>query len=193
MKAKADKARLAILVQPELSANFGERYYHIRCIVRQYRPDDYGAKERDGWSAPDDTYHPVNGWADLGFTIGCQGDESSRAAADTRDDRGVYGWDVTYRELHTVDLRRARKVCDTLAKLDRKMEKLCESRGRPHTFGEYVARVAEAIGAKTILFENTSKYNPARYIAEERIGDAIGRIDRMIYVWSHTDKKEVAS
>ena len=65
--------------------------------------------------------------------------------------RSLYGWDVRYRDVYAVDGYRVKRLAKTLGAVERRLERLRVKYGRPESFGAYVARVAEALGADSIV------------------------------------------
>jgi hypothetical protein len=74
----------------------------------------------------------------------------SQANSDNREN--LYGWDVRYRETGSLELHDLERMVKTLRTITRKMEQLSAKYGRPDTFPAYVARVAAAVGADSIVF-----------------------------------------
>lgn len=58
----------------------------------------------------------------------------------------TYGWTVEYREAFSVKLDRAEVMVKTLRKVNRGMEKLAATYGRPTAFSAYLAQVASVLG-----------------------------------------------
>jgi hypothetical protein len=66
---------------------------------------------------------------------------------------GMYGMDVTVECLDRINLREAKKAMLTLAPIDRKLEKMVAEEGSVKSYGQWLNRVARAIGAKTVFFK----------------------------------------
>jgi hypothetical protein len=92
-------------------------------------------------------------------------------------------WHLGYHDVYSVDLRRAESMAKTLKGLHRKLDAETERSGPCEKFGHLCARIANAIGAKHIIFQRTN--NPSSswddnaydFIAP---GLAVTRINRLI-------------
>ena len=63
-----------------------------------------------------------------------------------------YGWTISYSDVLRVDIEKADKMSKTLKAINRKYNTVADKVGSPVTFGGHVAYVANALGAKTIVF-----------------------------------------
>jgi hypothetical protein len=70
---------------------------------------------------------------------------------DNAPERHLYGFDVTYRDVFSVDARQATAMAKTLKIINRRMGKLRERFGHPDSIGQYLGHVAVAIGASAII------------------------------------------
>jgi len=155
-------------------------YLHIygRVVTQRYAEAQYHVE------GPDDRYS--DGPLYSGLQLRCQGDEDSRRRAVTGErDAPVYGFECEYHDVFSINRRDAVRMAKTLTQLEAKLSKLDEKRGRVHTYGEYVGRVAEALGCAGVVFERTPR---GRDISGERwywetIGSGVSRIDRMLDAW----------
>jgi hypothetical protein len=155
-------------------------YWHLygRLVAQRY--------EQSSWvpDGPDDHY--IEGTLYSGLQLRCQGDEQSRARALSGErDAPVYGFDCGYHDVFHVDRRRAVRMAKTLTQLEAKLDKLTETRGYVHSYGEYVGRVAEALGCVGIGFQRSAT---SRHLSGERwqwdtIGGGVSRIDRLVAAW----------
>ena len=101
-------------------------------------------------------------------------------------ERRLYGWDVEYREVYSIDARKAERMHKTLTTIARRMQKTREQYGAPATFGTYLAHVAQAIGADAIV-RPWGKQRPCYDDTTHRIdsiADGTYSIDRTIEAWS---------
>jgi hypothetical protein len=178
------KQDLYIALHQEKTHNFGDSYFHLRArictqVFEQHAWQPYGC---------DDTYSDGPYYSNL--RISCQGDDKSR----TRDREAVYGFSCEYHDIYTVDLRKAERMVKTLRAINGKLEKMNESRGYVTSFGEYVGRLAEAVGAKGIGIkrEQPSQYNQATH-DWLTVGDGINRINSMIWRWTEDGKPQASS
>jgi hypothetical protein len=73
---------------------------------------------------------------------------------------GMYGLAVTIECHDRIDLALAKNALVTLAPLDRKLAKLQAQEGEAKSYGQWLNRVARALGAKTVYFKNAK----GRYI-----------------------------
>jgi len=60
----------------------------------------------------------------------------------------VYGWGVYYQDCYSVELDRATAMVKRLTRINARMAKLEQQYGRPATFGAYVLRICEIVGAR---------------------------------------------
>lgn len=174
-----------LLLTEDRSSWSGERFYHLTVRVTEQRYD----AERGGFLpyGPDDTYGA--GPLYSGLRVTCQGDDQSRRRTIDEAQRDqsspVYGFDVEYHDVHSVDRRKAERMHKTLTKLERTLDKLQETRGYPRTYGEYVGRIAEALGCTGIGAKHVNRED--RYARERwdwrTIGDGVRHIDRLIEAW----------
>jgi hypothetical protein len=107
--------------------------------------------------------------------------------------RKLYGFDVLYRDSGHIGLDRAYEMAAVLGRINRALERERERDGHPATYGHYVARVARALGVKWILFpppDGKPDWGNEYYWDRSRIGDAIGRIDSLVWRWQHAVKTE---
>ena len=73
---------------------------------------------------------------------------------------GMYGMAVTVECHDRIDLALAKKTLATLAPIDRKLAKIQSLEGEAKSYGQWLNRVARALGAKTVFFRNAK----GRYI-----------------------------
>ena len=66
---------------------------------------------------------------------------------------GMYGMDVTVECFERINLRDAKTAVATLAPIDRKLEKMLADEGSVKSYGQWLNRVARAIGAQTVFFK----------------------------------------
>jgi hypothetical protein len=111
-----------------------------------------------------------------GLLISDQIDDRSGRMDGTRD----YGWSCEFAK-YRIDLRDAKNIVKTLTMIDKKTESIRETFGYPKSYGEYVMRIAVALGVQKFLFAST------RYPSEEQEltgGSAIDRINREVEILS---------
>jgi hypothetical protein len=113
--------------------------------------------------------------------------------SDDRTPRELYGFDVAYCDVYKVDRSAAEQMAKTLTTIERRMAKTQAKYGNAVTFGQYLARVAEAIGATAIVVPLTShgwsySDNDQRIMP---IADGVYHADNMISKWIR--EKETAA
>lgn len=151
-------------------------YYHIHAHVVTVPPSG----ETVGYI---DSYDTVGKLWMQGLTVKSQGNQS-----DT--DKRLYGFDVVYRNMYEVDTREAGRIAHTLQTIQKRMDRLSDKFGRPTTFGQFMGRVANAIGAKFIVFES-QRSNPGLQFLEVSLG--IDKIDRIVADWVATGLTSAAN
>jgi hypothetical protein len=144
-----------------------------------------GHKHQNGsWQpyGPDDDYRA--GLLYSGLQLCCQGDHDSRRRTITGDrEEPVYGFDVTYHDVYSVDRRCAVRMAKTLQLIETKLSRLQEKRGYVRTYGEYCGRVAEVLGCDGVCLEREPNSHTAERWRWETIGDGINHINRKIAAW----------
>jgi hypothetical protein len=179
------KQDLYLLVQEERSHD----YYHLRArVVTKAR------EERDTESYPGGTRDRYQGPKYDGLQAGCQGDQGSRKAEGREG--AVYGFGrLEYREVFSVDLGDAERMVKTLRALERKIAKLGEVRGYARSYGEFLGRFAEALGAKGMVFRRNQKHAATTGQTWEwtTVGDGINKAANLIYQWQREGQPEGVS
>jgi hypothetical protein len=101
-------------------------------------------------------------------------------------DSKSYGWDVAYHQPYSVDLRAAERILKTLKLIEQRLARLEKLFGRPSDFGQYVARVAQALDCRAVAFEASETHSSLYRDNDYRfrpIGEAVGRINHEIHTW----------
>jgi hypothetical protein len=101
--------------------------------------------------------------------------------------RRLYGWEVVYRDIYAVDLTTAERMTKTLRTIRARMDKAESTYGRPSTYGAYLARVASAIGADTIVQpvgNGRGTFYSENEHKRQTIADGIYSVDRAIDAWA---------
>lgn len=175
-KRNANTIPLGLLVSTETTPSYradDRGYFHIKASVVTL----IDGAVRNGTTLYDGPYngglHRIEGLA-----VTSQG-ENSRA------DHGLYGFHVEFTDVRFVRTRDAEQIFRTLAFIDRRLSKIAAKRGDVRTFGEFVGRVAEVIGAETILFQ---KGKPRGWHDENEydrgdIGGGVRRIELIEREW----------
>ena len=114
--------------------------------------------------------------------------------------RHLYGWEVRYQSPYAVDLEKAEHMVKTLRTVHARMAATDKKLGRPTTFGQFIARVAEAIGADQFLIDETPKrgshsgwftHAEAGYRWQD-IEDGVRLVDYRIREWAEPKPAAVA-
>lgn len=107
-------------------------------------------------------------------------------------DRHLYAWQYRYHDVYDVDRPKAEAMAKTLKTLETRLAKTDETYGRPKTFGSYVARLAVALGADTILRPRADTSRGWSYADTEHtwhtIQAGVDVIDHLVRTW--TDRRE---
>lgn len=165
----------------------GGGYFHIYAY-----PVLVGTERPDSIRNISDYEVVKGGWFLHDLKVSSQGNDSDGAAAR------LYGYDVHY---HTtrVERRDAERMAKTFARLDKALDKLRATRGHASTYGEYVARIAEVLGAKRMVFSTGPNGGSAwGYDGFDHalvdLGDGRTRIEHLERQWrASLDRKAVAS
>lgn len=173
---KPEGPRLGMYLRERKDRDGG--YYHIEAGVVTI--DDAGKIRNAGDDA-------IGGLFLKDFQITSQGNDH-----DTP--RRLYAWEVSY-DPFRVEASDARRIVKTFDAIERRMTKLETTVGRPVTFGQYVARVAHAIGATAIVWPRGerapgwSTYDDARHHIGT-LADGIEKVDAMVRAWAAPETVE---
>jgi len=154
-KSRPTPATLGLYVREEHDNTFGGGYYHVKAhpvwvgrTPEEYRDIDAGRQvddvSRTQVRNASTRYELHQGLYLDGLMVNSQG-----CSRDTT--RHLYGFEIEYRDVFSVDARTAERMHKTLSTIERKMSKLADQWGRPATFGQYLLRVAAALGATRIV------------------------------------------
>jgi hypothetical protein len=175
----------------------GWDYYHVQATVVTL---GMTAEERRYLSAVDDTpripYDRIRNVGDLlirglwlqNLMVTSQLDSKSTLS---------YGWQVRYHDVYAVDERMARHMAQTLTTIRKRMEHATAKYGRPTTYGQFVARVAQAIGA-TAFVRQTGEWRGSSYSDNTHdfmdIPEGITHVDQLEATWlkAHAAQKATA-
>jgi len=173
-------------------------YYHVRATVVtiglnrwEMRSIDEGRSDYARTVSPskirnagDELYDGL--WLD-GLQVNSQG--------NNRDEpRNLYGFDVTYRDVFSIDRRRAEHMAKTLATVEKRMDRVYAQFGSAATIGAYVARVAHAIGADAIVVLRGKSLGWSYDESDNRImtiADGIYHVDGLARAW--VQERELAA
>jgi hypothetical protein len=124
--------------------------YEIAFLIGSETPD-YGGPPTLRLSAhpvkwmPDGAIRNFNG---VGFDSEPLADLQVNALCDRTANADSYGWSVEYRNVFSVDLRRAAEMVKVLRKVESGLARIQTELGYPETFPAYLARVAKVLGIK---------------------------------------------
>ncbi len=109
--------------------------------------------------------------------------------------RKLYGFEVVYRDVYSVDKAKATRMAHTLSVIDKSFHKQNEKFGYPDTFGAFVARVANAIKADSIVVEKNQGRSSSSYSENEyrflTIGEGVSEINARVRAWAEPKKDAV--
>ena len=156
--------KTAVLITTDTSIS---GFAHINCRVMTR--NDKGKIEYPRWYSFETS--ASRNYEDL--TISCQ---MGKNGGD-----GTYAHRLAYRTSY-VDLHVVASMAATLRRIHKAMDKLSETLGRPATFGQFVARVAAAIGAKEMVTVQDSKSGRSTWDRDYQswtILDGVNHIDAL--------------
>lgn len=104
----------------------------------------------DGPRNPDADYPNTDPAAAALADLQCEASLDASAVRDY-DDARLFGGSPEYRSPYRVDLARAEIMTATLRRIERHTDKVAAKYGPPDTFGAYLARFADAIGARAVI------------------------------------------
>ena len=128
------KDKLAIIITTKTDRDYG----HVYGRVVRIRAEDGKVRNLQHASWDD---KPTELYNDL--LISCQMSEGHAEP---------YAWAVAYSDVLTIHIEKAEKMVKTLRSINRKYNSLVNKIGEPVTFGSYVAYIANALGAETMIF-----------------------------------------
>lgn len=162
-------------------------YFVVQTKVRVSKYDrELGCQVPEG---VDDDYRA--GFLYSGLRLRAQGDEHSRL--DTERQGPVYGFDVTYEDVHRVDRFKAQRMAKTLDTIAGRLGKLNERRGYARSWGEHVGRLAEALGCEGIVFERPTREwrygDTSQRWSWRTIGEGVDHANRLVRAWVDEGKE----
>lgn len=113
----------------------------------------------------------------------------------TANPRRLYAWECRFRDVFSIDLRRAQRIEKTLTAIDRHFTKTAAKYGHPESYGAFVARAAEAIGADAIVIADSNRGwsyadNDHRILSIE---SGVYAINAMIAKWMRPEPVEASA
>lgn len=148
MADTSKRPELVLNITSELSDNILDRsdaYLTITCEFR-VKGRDYNGKPR--WENTRYDWQNPTAYDVEDFVIRAQMNKSNI-------NWHVYAWEAQFKCPGYVDLERAQRMVKTLQAVDRGLKKVREVDGPERSFGQYVLRVARALGAKQMSYHNT--------------------------------------
>lgn len=110
--------------------------------------------------------------------IRCQGNNDDRP-------RVLYAWDVEYRDVLSVDLRKSERMTWLLRRIRQSLERAEAKGGLPLTFGQFAGRVAHACQGQFFCMKQDNRhegYDESDYRLLP-LGEGISAIDRIADEW----------
>lgn len=188
-KAKKTSATLGLYIAPEHK----DGWYHLRAYVVFIgrKPSEMADIDNGQAVDPDvnsDTIRNMGGYGADSAPNGLYLDDLYVNSQGNDDDatRHLYGWEVEYRNVYTVDARKARQMADTLETINKRMDKLETKYGRPATIGAYLLRVADAIGATRMVLPSrnhgASSYRDREHVIRD-LASGASMVDSLVRTW----------
>ena len=108
------------------------------------------------------------------------------AQANAGDTNGAYAYETAYRDTN-VNVRDGEAMMKVLRSIQRKMEKMESVEGSAKSFGQYVNRVARALGIKRVYLR---KNGNGHGVSAWTVAEIVWRIDSVTeeYQRTHTEK-----
>lgn len=180
--------RLGLYVTEERDRNYGD-YYHVRASVVVIGPTRYEMQRIDQGERLSIDYERIRNVSDELHGGLFLNDLMVVSQGNSEDEpRKLYGWEVRYQNVHSIDLREATRMHMTLSLVERRMEKVEAKYGRAMSFGAYLARVAEAVGASAFVSQAT-KTGRGGWSYDDQpqrvrtISDGIYHVDNLVQTW----------
>lgn len=190
-KSRKSVVRIGLFVREQ--QDYG--YYHVKASIVTIGANAYEVRCIDqGREIPHVPYEKIRNIGDDLYNGLFLNDLVITSQGNTDDqERRLYGFDTRY-EGHTItDRRDAERMAKTLAHIERHLDKLRTKYGHPGTFGAYLARVADAIGATSIV-QQEGQTHGSRYDDNDHriqtIGDGAYSIDYKIRLWETRTETE---
>lgn len=98
------------------------------------------------------------------------------------DCAGMYGYEVEWAANSTIRLHEMREAIKVLAPIQKRMHDMYTAEGSHKSFGQWINRVARAIGAKAVFIRQSQQWadrhgQPWRH---HDLGDAVSAVDREV-------------
>jgi hypothetical protein len=183
-KATKSQTRLGLYVTEKRDGDF----YHVNATVVVIGTTAYERKRIDAGERVNVPYERIRNINDSredsplyleNFRVSSQGNANDET-------RHLYGYECRYHDVYAVDRYKAERMARTLAIVEKRLEKLTEKYGHPASFGAYLARVAEAIGATAIVRPHGKQYGWSYSDNEHRVltvAEGIYHVDGLVRAW----------
>lgn len=179
--AKTPRTQLGLYIYVERR----DGYFHVRAYPVMLHTEGHGSIQNPRSDAYD--LGQFGGLYLSHLTADSQGDDRHYDGR-LNTERKLYGFDVRYKNVYSVDTRTAVAMAKTLKRVDAKLSKLYEQRGHTESFGEYLTRFAEAVGAKTMVYKTSQDRSGwSSYSDNEHqfltLGQGRHYVDRLVADW----------
>lgn len=171
------RTRVGLYIQEEIDrTSTANDYYHVKAHPVIF---ETGEKIRN----PSDDL--VNGLYLHNLQVSSQGENARR-------DKGLYAFSIEYTP-YAVRLRDAERMVKTLRIVTRQMSKLYDKWGEAITYGQYLARVADALGADVFVWKK-QRTAPAGWSYDEiehtirPVSEGIATVDWWVSEWQDVAK-----
>ena len=121
-------------------------------------------------------------------------------------DRHLFAWSVEYRDVFSADCCDMKRGFAVIQEVERRMDREEQKFGVCRTYGQYVCRVARALGCEYILVPPPKRHDYAGQRSHTRpewadgynyhpepLGNAVSQIDNRVYEWVHAVDEELAT
>jgi hypothetical protein len=102
--------------------------------------------------------------------------------------RYLYAWEVGYNNGGLVNHDRAKRMVAVLGLIKRRLDKMDNDAGYCRSFGQYVGRVARALGVKWILFaprDGQQAWNNGYRWHAQSVGRGVNQIEHLEHEYKH--------
>ena len=99
-------------------------------------------------------------------------------------DQQPYGWEVQYTDVYYVNLSRAEEMVKVLRKVSRGLEQISRRYGAPSSYSEWVLRVCNVLGVKTVVAETRESARRGTHDYTEKAFRQMGLEDLRSYLES---------
>lgn len=177
-EAKAQKTPVLFVETQDERSAFGE---YCRAFVRLVwlSPDDNKPRNYTGNACDQLAFYPE------GLTVYAQSNTKWDNAGE------LYAWCVEYRDTFTIRLEIAEEMVKALRMVARKMQRLDDKYGPAKTFGQYVARFADAVGATSAVRQDGGNGHcySENYYQVGTVKDAVYWLDWQEHTWKEKYRK----